>query len=83
MRRRQRQPHLRLPLDGVHPVDELAVGLEEQQQLEVEFVESATQLQLLQRQRRHARKDRERGRETEKERASQGGVSGALGTRHL
>jgi len=39
--------HLGLPLDGVHPADELAVGLEQQQQLEVQLVEPAAQLQLL------------------------------------
>lgn len=44
------ESHLCLPLDGVHPADELTVGLEEQQQLEVQLIEPATQLQLLRRQ---------------------------------
>ena len=39
--------HLSLSLDGVHSADELAVGLEQQQQLEVQLVQPATQLQLL------------------------------------
>lgn len=43
--------HLCFSLDGVHPADELTVGLEEQQQLKVQLIEPATQLQLLQRQR--------------------------------
>lgn len=34
--------HLGLSLDGVHPADELAVGLEQQQQLKVQFVEPPT-----------------------------------------
>lgn len=34
--------HLCLSLDGVHPADELAVGLEEQQQLKVQLIEPAT-----------------------------------------
>lgn len=39
--------HLGFPLDGVHSADELAVGLEEQQQLKVQLVQAATQLELL------------------------------------
>lgn len=34
--------HLGLSLDGVHLADELAVGLEQQQQLKVQFVEPPT-----------------------------------------
>lgn len=43
--------HLCLSLDGVHFADELAVRLEEQQQLKVQFIESAAQFQLLRRHR--------------------------------
>lgn len=44
--------HLCLSLDGVHLADELTVRLEEQQQLKVQLIESATQFQLLRRHRR-------------------------------
>lgn len=47
--------HLCLSLDGVHLADELTVCLEEQQQLKVQFIESAAQFQLLRRH-RHSHK---------------------------
>lgn len=39
--------NLRLSLDGVHSADEFAIGLKEQQELEMEFIQPSTQLKLL------------------------------------
>lgn len=44
-----RGTYLRFVSDRVYLVDELAVGLEEKQQLEVQFVQPPAKLQLLQR----------------------------------
>lgn len=40
-------PYLCLFLNSIHLIDELAVGLEEQQQLEVQFVKPSAHLKLL------------------------------------
>lgn len=41
--------HLCFVFDGIHLADELAVGLEQEQQLEVQLVQPPAKLQLLER----------------------------------